>query len=242
MTDSILIDLPYEHVSASLQNRDTLCPRRADRGPGGHARAARLITREKEVHAQAHHPGCLRDRRRRLHRHPDRRLRRRRRFLAALDAATASPATTTVSHSGGTPLSLNAKSGYAPLKVNSSKVVTNLNTDKVDGYSASSFAMRSAKTGTVVADYPGEAAFCPAGTVVTGGGGMADGGLDCSGPGMNASGTGFADNSWQAIGYDSTWGDALSFAECYSPSGAAVVGDIATATASSLTKGQNDVP
>src|SRR6476469_7810616 len=39
---------------------------------------------------------------------------------------------TKVTSSGGTPLNLVAKSGYAPLKVNSSKTVTNLSADKLD--------------------------------------------------------------------------------------------------------------
>jgi hypothetical protein len=47
--------------------------------------------------------------------------------------------TTTLSNSKGTPLSLKAKKGHAPLQVNSSKVVKNLNSDLLDGASGGSF-------------------------------------------------------------------------------------------------------
>ena len=49
---------------------------------------------------------------------------------------------TTVTNSHGTPLSLKAKSGSAPLAVNSATKVTNLNADKLDGVSSESFALR----------------------------------------------------------------------------------------------------
>jgi hypothetical protein len=48
--------------------------------------------------------------------------------------------TTTLTHSsGGVPLSLQTRSGRAPLKVNSSTKVTNLNVDKLDGIDSSQF-------------------------------------------------------------------------------------------------------
>lgn len=92
-------------------------------------------------------------------------------------------ATTTLSNPTGTPLSLKAKSGSAPMRVNSSKVVTNLNADKLDGKQASSFALTTGDTGTlgyfaewVDLDENGTQetllayAECPTGTVMTGGG------------------------------------------------------------------------
>lgn len=53
--------------------------------------------------------------------------------------------TTTLVNSKGTPLSLTAKSGYAPLKVNSGTKVTNLNSDKLDGLSSGSFLRSTGK-------------------------------------------------------------------------------------------------
>ncbi|HET9647915.1 MAG TPA: hypothetical protein VFP34_06750, partial [Microlunatus sp.] len=54
-------------------------------------------------------------------------------------------ATTTVTNSGGTPLTLNSKSGTAPLAVNSGTKVTNLNADKLDGVSSESFLRTTGK-------------------------------------------------------------------------------------------------
>jgi len=143
-----------------------------------------------------------------------------------LGRSNSESATTTVTHSGGTPLSLNAKSGYAPLKVNSSKVVTNLNADKVDGYSASSFAMRSGRTGTIAHDgsIDGLGAKCPTGTVFVSGGGFAPGAADYiyySGPDWNAVTDALIPNSWIVI---SDTGVGVSNVTCYQPSGAPIPG------------------
>jgi len=132
---------------------------------------------------------------------------------------------TSITNPTGIPLALLSKSGYAPLAVNSTVKVTNLDADLLDGYSSGSLAKTFGKTGTIVGDAPGLAAHCPTGTVVTGGGGLADGGLLYSGPDTD-NGNGFTKNSWLAVGYDSSFGDALSFAECYSPSGDSIPGSI----------------
>lgn len=101
-------------------------------------------------------------------------------------------AATTLTNTTGTPLSLRAKSSsYAPLAVNSSKVVTNLNADKLDGLHAASFAYAaSAHTGNIfgasdwaptdptdptsppdpTTDTIISVADCPLGTKLTGGG------------------------------------------------------------------------
>ena len=54
-------------------------------------------------------------------------------------------ATTTVSNSAGTPLSLVAKTGYAPLKVSSTTKVTNLNADRIDGLDSTNFLRNTGK-------------------------------------------------------------------------------------------------
>jgi hypothetical protein len=55
-----------------------------------------------------------------------------------LGHSNSTTATTTLSNSKGTPLSLKAKKGHAPLKVNSSKVVKKLNASELNGHSAAS--------------------------------------------------------------------------------------------------------
>lgn len=135
-------------------------------------------------------------------------------------------AATTVTNTYGTPLSLKAKSGYAPLAVNSSTRVTNLNADKLDGYSSGSFAMRSMKTGVIndkdLTDAYG--AVCPSGTVSTGGGGFDPYGwpIAYSGPDWNIDTMALIPNSWVVLdefGYVLT-----SYVNCINPSGAAVPG------------------
>lgn len=141
----------------------------------------------------------------------------------ALGAKNSTTATTTVTNSGGTALALNSKSGTAPLAVNSTKVVTRLNADLLDGLHATSFARSTGQTGTLLG--VGEV-DCPAGTVITGGGGLAtaaDGvtpsSLAYSGPALNATGDGFVRNSWEALGAGA--GDSVyTLAVCYNPKGA----------------------
>ena len=167
-----------------------------------------------------------------------------------LGRSNSETATTTVTNSAGTPLRLNAKSGYAPLSVNSTKVNPSFNADlldglhassflrstgkaadadKVDGHHASSFAMRSARTGTIVHDgsYDGLGAVCPAGTVFASGGGFAKYGsaIVYSGPDWDAATGALIPNSWIVLD-DS--GVGVSNVTCYSPSGAAVPGAATT--------------
>jgi hypothetical protein len=104
-------------------------------------------------------------------------------------------AVTTLTNSAGTPMSLRAKTGYPPFAVNSSKTVTNLNADWIDGINGVNLVQRtgpySATTGNIFgtsdwapldpsADPPGppdeasnliiSVATCPTGTKLTGGG------------------------------------------------------------------------
>ncbi len=92
-------------------------------------------------------------------------------------------ATTTLSNSGGTALKLNSKSGTAPLAVNRTTKVTNLNADFLDGRSDASYALSSGQTGVIdvgaewvdtdedlVNDVLLAIAECPVGTKLTGGG------------------------------------------------------------------------
>jgi hypothetical protein len=140
----------------------------------------------------------------------------------ALGARNSTTATTTITNSAGTPLALNAKSGSAPLAVNSSKVVSKLNADYVDGVSASAFARTAGKTGVILGEGV-TGATCPAGTVLTGGGGIAStaagdpSALAYSGPTIDA--TGLVANSWLALPVNAA-DTVFSFAVCYNPKGA----------------------
>lgn len=128
-----------------------------------------------------------------------------------LGAKNSTTAATYINNSAGTPLALNSKSGTAPLAVGNTVTVKNLNADYVNGYHASSFAKVTGKTGVIAADADGTegTATCPKGTVLTGGGGLASGGLDYSGPSLDVA------NSWETIGTDNSY----TFAVCYNPTG-----------------------
>ena len=167
---------------------------------------------------------------------------------------------TTVTNNYGTPLSLKAKAGYAPLAVNSTKTVTNLSADRLDGLSSgsflrttgkaadanlldgvnsTSFARTSGKTGTIAHNgyWDGVGAKCPTGTVFASGGGympeMADF-IYYSGPDFNYDTGALIPNSWIVIG---DYGIGVSNVTCYSPSGAAIPG---VATNVSQTMGSDE--
>lgn len=101
-----------------------------------------------------------------------------------LGKANSAGATTTLTNPNGTALTLKSKAGTPSLRVNSSTKVPYLNADKLDGLDSSQVARASARAGTVwyqgeyvdtdedgVADAIWGWAQCPAGTVLTGGGG-----------------------------------------------------------------------
>lgn len=158
-------------------------------------------------------------------------------------------AATTVSNSAGTPLSLKAKAGYAPLAVNSTKTVTNLSADlldglssgsflrstgkaadadKLDGLSSGSFARTTAKSGTIVHDgyEDGLGAQCPTGSIITGGGGYDTYGYPVaySGPDYDADTGAIIPNSWLAL--DEEGYVLVSFANCTNVTGGAVTGAV----------------
>ena len=147
-----------------------------------------------------------------------------------LGRSNSESAMTTVTNSAGTPLSLNSKAGYAPLKVNRTNKVTNLNSDLVDGYNASSFAMRTGRTGTITHDgtLDGWGAKCPAGTVFVSGGGVIptyDDYISYAGPDWNPDTGKLIPNSWIVMGHN---GIGVSNVTCYQPSGAAIPGAATT--------------
>lgn len=141
-------------------------------------------------------------------------------ILGATNYATSG---TWISRTNGTPLGLKGSTAYPPMVVNSSKTVTHLSADMVDGISSGSFARTAGKTGVVTdkdwSDNYG--AKCPSGTVATGGGGITPySALGYNGPDFNATDDGrlvFIPNSWVVI--DSEGYVEPSFVTCYSPTG-----------------------
>jgi hypothetical protein len=134
---------------------------------------------------------------------------------------------TTLNRSNGTPLAIKGKTSVPPMTVNSSKTVTHLSADMVDGVSAGSLARTSAKTGTIVYDgtIDGNGAKCPSGTVATGGGGVAEYGMGLiySGPDWNVDTHAIVANSWLAI---SDAGVEVSYVKCMSMSGKSIPGAV----------------
>jgi hypothetical protein len=141
-----------------------------------------------------------------------------------LGRSNAASASTSLSDSGSSPvLKLLAKSGQPPIATNSNKKVGNLNADLLDGVSAEKFAQTKGRTGIIVGDVGDtdgleETARCPAGTIMTGGGGFAYGDgehLAYSGPDIDGDTLVVIPNSWLAFGDIST----VAFATCYNPVG-----------------------
>lgn len=146
-------------------------------------------------------------------------------------------ATSSLTNKNGTALALNSKSGTAPLKVNRTVKVANLNSDLLDGLDSGSFARSSMRTGSFDAlataeDVDGDGAVdafwaeatCPSGTVMTGGGindFTATGYTIVNGP-MGA-------NTWATIvaidpSIDSDPTDVVASVTCLNPKGAAPAG------------------
>jgi hypothetical protein len=140
--------------------------------------------------------------------------------------------TTTLVNPKGTPLLLKAKAGKAPLAVNSATKVANLNSDRLDGYDSSQFALAA---GNVKAyDFDGEladlsgdgtaetiiaSAACPAGTRRTGGGGA-----DFTSSGYTVINAPDEHNAWTVIvAIDPSAGedpsDVVGSIVCYNPRG-----------------------
>jgi hypothetical protein len=142
-----------------------------------------------------------------------------------LGRSNGATATTTLANSAGTPLSLKARVGTAPLAVNSTKTVTNLNADLLDGVNGASMALTSGRTGIVYgsstdSDHLPFTATCPTGTIATGGGGAAayeGDSLAYSGPDFRDNGT-LIPNSWLVM--DDASNGAVAWVTCYNPRGA----------------------
>jgi hypothetical protein len=171
-------------------------------------------------------------------------------YYVKLNTTNYGTAQTTIKNANGTPLGLYAKTGYAPLYVNSTKAVSRLNADYVDGYHASSFAKVTGKTGLIYAADKG--AVCPAGTVATGGGGdlfhldpaapddqtkwVFDIPIGYSGPDVNATTGAPIPNSWIVLPMAGTTNFGIdAFVECYNPKGA-VPGAVSGATTTAQAK------
>ena len=129
--------------------------------------------------------------------------------------------TTSLGNGSGTALSLSSRPGTPPLRVNSPARVVNLNADLLDGVDSSQLALAAGRTGIVIgsADDDGyvNTARCPAGTVATGGGGVASGVRDAltySGPDYTASRR-LVPNSW----FVAAASDAVAWVVCYNPRG-----------------------
>ena len=137
---------------------------------------------------------------------------------------------TTLANPKGTPLRLTSGKSQPPLKVNSSAKVSGLNADLVDGLSESAFARAAGQTGIIVARggdenvsnqaYAVAEAACPAGTVLTGGGGFAS----YEGDHIWYSGPGMRPNTWEVDsdgdGAADTGKELVAYAVCYNPRGA----------------------
>jgi hypothetical protein len=137
-----------------------------------------------------------------------------------LGRSNAATAPTSISNPAGTPLVLSGRSTSAPLKVNSSVKVANLNADLVDGIGSGTIATTSGRT-AIVAGSPDDAdgyvntARCPSGSIATGGGGYAADTRDYltySGPDLTGAGN-FVSNSWFAVAD----GTVYAWVVCYNP-------------------------
>jgi hypothetical protein len=156
-------------------------------------------------------------------------------------------ATTTLSNSGGTALKLNSKSGTAPLAVNRTTKVTNLNADFLDGRSDASYALVGGQTGVILVeaewidtdeDLVNDAllaiAVCPVGTKLTGGGvdNFTGGATILNGPDADGAWYGAADAD-PAVNLPE---DVAAYAVCYNPRGA-VPGALTRAAARTASPG-----
>src|SRR5262245_43743199 len=136
-----------------------------------------------------------------------------------LGRSNAASLTTTLTNTGASPaLTLRPRAGFPPLSTSSAVKSPNLNADLVDGVDSTQIARVSGSTGFIVGDSPnGDAtATCPAGTKLTGGGGIAAGPtnlLFVSAPDPTTPAT------WEAAA-DPTDEEVIAIAVCYNPKGA----------------------
>jgi hypothetical protein len=161
-----------------------------------------------------------------------------------LGKSNSAGATSTLTNSRGTALTLNSKAGTPSLRVNRTTKVPNLNSDLLDGLDQSRFALVAGQTNTisdsglVVPADPdaGTPAFiaaqvsCPAGTQMTGGGGEDD----TSGGTLWLSAPGVVRNTWVVASTQTTASqenaDSLwVFVQCYNSRGAVPGGELRAA-------------
>ena len=147
-----------------------------------------------------------------------------------LGRANTATATTTLTNSAGTPLSLVAKTGYAPFKVGSKVKVTNLNSDTLDGLDSTVFARATGQFAAVssavsvsidwdndtVLDSRLSVATCPAGTTVVSGG--AEQTSDTPTPAGILASAAEGGNSWYLV-TAGTASTPMAQAICYNPRG-----------------------
>jgi hypothetical protein len=163
-----------------------------------------------------------------------------------LGKSNTAAATTVLTSSGGTALTLNSKSGTPSLKVNRTTKVPNLNADLIDGLNGSSFALASGGTGYVTAagswvDLDGDGANdvimavaqCPAGSMLTGGGRS-----DFTSTGVVLDSRPIGSGSWAitAVADPTEVGsDIEAYAVCYNPKGRVAGATVARSTAGDST-------
>jgi len=159
-----------------------------------------------------------------------------------LGKSNSATATTKLANTKGTALGLTSKPGTAPLTVNSSTKVANLNADKLDGVDSSQLALAGGQTATIIgagftidSDEDGTddtviaVATCPAGTKLTGGGGddfTSDGVMFSSSPVPGR--TWFVGSTTATITADNA-SNVTAYAQCYNPRGAVPGGNVRTA-------------
>ena len=148
-----------------------------------------------------------------------------------IGTANSGTKTTSLANSAGTPLSLTAKSGTAPLKVNSGIKVGNLNADRLDNLDSTAFALAGGKiayVGTTASqaidldeDGTNDAvvtwAQCPTGSRLTGGGYDIPSGTEV------LSSCPYNDNTWNVL---TSGASSVSYvyAVCYNPRGSVTGG------------------
>lgn len=139
-------------------------------------------------------------------------------FLLGRNNAASLP--TILTSTGASPaLILRPQAGQPPMSTSSKLKSPNLNADLLDGVDSTGFARVGGSTGYIVGDDPtGDfaEATCPAGTKLTGGGGIAagvDNVLYASAPDPSVA------RSWAASGVPSGE-DVVAIAVCYNPKGA----------------------
>ena len=167
-----------------------------------------------------------------------------------LGKSNSATATSTLTNTRGTALSLSSKAGTPSLKVNRTTKVANLNSDLLDGLDQSKFALAAGQTSTLefsgelfdaddpadgIVDFIAAFATCPAGTKLTGGGG-----LDFTSGGTLWLTAPLPGNTWMVASTQTTFTQenadlVFADAQCYNPRGAVSGASFRTAGPSAKT-------